>query len=152
MAAVYEGYSFCPIHSMIRSTQMQSQKLRLYLHLVPFFGTALSLWTLYGKSTLAIEEVEGTAKENANQALETASIRSVSRISVVLGLSCLCAITSLSAAAHTPTSQINHLRFLFASSFVGSSYFLLSLTLMFRIARDQSVQLPGLRRLSRRLP
>jgi len=130
----------------------QLQKLQLYLHLVPIFGVVLSLWSLYGKSTLAVEEIEENPREAAGKAFESASVESVSRLSVMLGLICVGAIASLGAGAHTQTSQIAHLRFLFASSFVGSSYFLLSLALMFRVAKDQSIQLPGLRQLSRRLP
>ncbi|MBE9064205.1 hypothetical protein [cf. Phormidesmis sp. LEGE 11477] len=130
----------------------QLQKLRLYLHLVPVFGVMLSLWSLYGKSTLAVEEPEGATEKMTEEAFDAASVRSVSRLSVILGLSCVGAIACLNIGAHAQTSQINHLRFLLTSSFVGSGYFLLSLTLMFRIAKDQSVRLPGLSQLSRRLP
>lgn len=121
-------------------TSSSLQKLRIYLRLVPIFGVILSLWSLYGKSGSAIEDPE------------EAMVKAASRLSVILGLVCVGAIASLGVGAHTQTSQITHLRFLFTSSFIGSGYFLLSLTLMFRVAKDQSIQLPGLSQLSRRLP
>ncbi|MGB3787848.1 MAG: hypothetical protein WA949_07550 [Phormidesmis sp.] len=121
-------------------TPQPLQKLQVYLHLVPVFGIILSLWSLYGKSSSTVEDPE------------EAMVKAASRLSVIFGLVCVGAIASLGAGAHSQTSQINQLRFLFASSFVGSGYFLLSLTLMFRVAKDQSIRLPGLSQLSRRLP
>lgn len=140
-----------PPHLMLPPQRSQLQKLRLYLHLLPIFGIVLSLGTLYGKSTLAVEERQRT-DETTEAAFEMASVKSVSRLSVALGLSCVCAIACLGAGAHSQVNQINHLRLLLASSFVGSSYFLLSMVLMFRVATDQSIWLPGISRLSRRLP
>ena len=139
--------------SIQRSHQRsQLQKLRLYLHLVPIFGLVPSLWSLYGKLTLAGEDAERSVRESTDEALESAAVKSVSRLSVMLGLVCVCAIASLSIGAHTQSSHINQLRLLLMSSFVGSSYFLLSLALMFRVATDQSIRLPLISRLSRRLP
>ncbi|MEM8505861.1 MAG: hypothetical protein AAF716_22245 [Cyanobacteria bacterium P01_D01_bin.1] len=125
------------------------KKLWIYLHLVPVFGVLLSLWSLYGKTALAVEELERPAEDGP---AEAAIVKKASRLSVTLGLVCVGAIASLNAGAYTQTSQLAQLRFLFASSFVGSGYFLLSLVLMFRVAKDQSIQLPGLSQLSRRLP
>jgi hypothetical protein len=125
----------------------------MYLHLIPIFGVILSLWSLYGKPGLADEDLATQeATQDSEAFAETAIVNSASRLSVMLGLICMGAIASLGAGAYTQPGQIAHLRFLFASSFVGSSYFLLSLALMFRIAKDQSIRLPGLRQLSRRLP
>ncbi len=121
-------------------TSLSPRKLQIYLHLVPVFGVVLSLWSLYGKPSSTVEDSE------------EATVKAASRLSVILGLACVGAIASLGAGAHSQTSQLNQLRFLFASSFVGSSYFLLSLALMFRVAKDQSIRLPGLSQLSRRLP
>ncbi|MEL6940889.1 MAG: hypothetical protein AAFO84_17035 [Cyanobacteria bacterium J06598_1] len=117
------------------------QKLRTYLHLVPVFGTVLSLWTLYGEPVSQVED-----------ALDGAQRLAASRLSVVLGLGCLCAIALLGGAASSQASQAASLRFLLASSFVGSGYFLLSLGLMFRVATNRSIRLPGVSQLSRRLP
>ena len=116
------------------------KKMRIYLHLVPLFGVFLSLWTLYGKSDAHVEDSD------------QAQLRAASRLSVIVGLGCISAIALLGAGASTQASQTASLRFLLASSFVGSGYFLLSLGLMFRVAKDQSIRLPGLSQLSRRLP
>lgn len=116
------------------------QKMRIYLHLVPVFGIVLSFWTLYGEGKV---EREGIEQEQ---------MRTASRLSVVIGLGCISAIALLGAGASTQASQMASLRFLLASSFVGSGYFLLSLALMFRVAKGQSIRLPGISQLSRRLP
>jgi len=118
--------------------------MRTYLHLVPVFGVVPSLWTLYGEASPAGEE--------GNRTSEEAQMRAVSRLSVLLGLGCISAIALLGAGAATQSSQMASLRFLLASSFVGSGYFVLSLMLMFRVAKGQSIRIPGVSQLSRRLP
>lgn len=121
------------------------QRLRIYLHLIPMFGVVPSLWTLYGKGDVPVEDIEA------------AQLKSISRLAVVLGMSSICAITLLAAGGLTAggsiqNSQAASLRLLIASSFVGSGYFLLNLSLMFRVAKGQSIRLPGITQLSRRLP
>lgn len=118
--------------------------MRTYLHLVPVFGVVPSLWTLYGQASASGEEIDRTSEE--------AQVQAASRLSVVIGLSCISAIALLGAGAATQPSQIASLRFLLASSFVGSGYFLLSLVLMFRVSKGQSIRIPGVSQLSRRLP
>lgn len=119
-------------------------RLRTYLHLVPVLGVIPSLWTLYGEN---YGEPGSTSEE-----IEESSVRSASRLSITIGISCISAIALLGAGASTQSSQMASLRFLMASSFVGSGYFLLSLVLMFRVAKGQSIRLPGVSQLSRRLP
>jgi hypothetical protein len=114
--------------------------MRIYLHLVPVLGVVPSLWTLYGKADSQCEEID------------EAQVRAASRLAVVLGLGCIGAIALLGASASSQTSQTANLRLLIASSTVGSGYFLLSLGLMFRVAKNQSIRLPGISQLSRRLP
>ena len=125
------------------------QRLRTYLHLVPVFGVVPSLWTLYIRTSYGESP---TAGEEVNSALEEAQILAASRLSVLIGLGCISAIALLGAGAATQTTQMASLRFLLASSFVGSGYFLLSLVLMFRVAKGQSIRIPGVSQLSRRLP
>lgn len=115
-------------------------KLRIYLHLVPLFGMVPSLLTLYGERSAHGED------------REQAQVRAASRLSVIVGLGCISAIALLGAGASTQASQVASMRFLLASSFVGSGYFLLSVGLMFRVAKGQSIRLPGVSQLSRRLP
>ncbi len=114
--------------------------MQIYLHLVPVFGVLLSLLTLYGE------------RDTHGEDREQAQVRAASRLSVIVGLGCMSAIALLGAGASTQASQVASLRFLLASSFVGSGYFLLSVGLMFRVAKDQSIRLPGISQLSRRLP
>lgn len=85
-------------------------------------------------------------------ALESAQIKAASRLSVVLGVGCISAITLLFAGATTQSSQVGTLRFLLASSFIGSGYFALCVALMFQVATDKSIRIPGVSQLSRRLP
>ncbi len=120
------------------------QKMRMYLHLVPVFGILPSLWTLYG---------ENYGEERAvTEDIAEKQVKAASRLSVLIGLSCISAIALFGAGATTQASQLASIRFLLASSFVGSGYFLLSISLMFRVAKGQSIRLPGVSQLSRRLP
>ncbi len=120
-------------------------KLRIYLHLVPVFGVLLSLWILYGERAFQREDSVSNSEADAQ-------LRSVSRLAVVMGLGCVGAIALLAGAADSQVFQAANLRFLIACSFIGSSYFLLNLSLMFRVAKGQSIRLPGISPLSRRLP
>ena len=135
------------------------QRMRTYLHLVPVFGVVPSLWTLYGKpdskqanSDLKPYGKTPAAAEDIDSASDEAQIQAASRLSVLIGLGCISAIALLGAGASTQASQMASLRFLLASSFVGSGYFLLSLVLMFRVAKGKSIRIPGVSQLSRRLP
>ncbi|MEA5465925.1 hypothetical protein [Leptothoe sp. PORK10 BA2] len=110
-------------------------RLRLYLNLVPVFGVPASLWTLYG-----------THQQSQPQ------LKQVSRLAIVLGMGWLLATVLLSAGAHSEFSQMATLRFWIASSVVGSGYFITNLWLMLQVSRGRSPKLPGITRLSRRLP
>jgi len=127
-------------------TYSHLQKMRTYLHLVPVFGIVLSLFPLYGEASYG--EPTANVEENRDDAQRLAA----SRLSVVLGLGSVCAIALLGLGASSQASQAASLRFLLTSSFVGSGYFLLSIGLMFRVATNRSIRLPGLTQLSRRLP
>ncbi len=120
------------------------QRMRIYLHLIPMFGVVPSLWTLYGKGDVPTDDIE------------EARLRSVSRLAVVVGMSSVCAIALLiggaTAGGSIQNSQAASLRLLITSSFIGSGYFLLNVSLMFRVAKGQSIRLPGITQLSRRLP
>ena len=110
-------------------------RLRLYLNLVPVLGIPASLWTLY-----------------ADPNRPDLRLKQVSRLAIVLGMGWLLATVLLSAGAHSEFSQMATLRFWVASSFVGSGYFMTNLWLMLRVSRGHSTRLPGITRLSRRLP
>ncbi|MBE9077295.1 hypothetical protein IQ241_08300 [Romeria aff. gracilis LEGE 07310] len=106
------------------------QKLRLFFYLIPVLGVFPAAWALY----------QGVSGQE----------RSVSRLAVTLGLGWIVATVLLGAGAEL--SSAASLRFLIASSFVGSGYFLVNIGLMVRVWRQQSVRLPGVTQLSRRLP
>ncbi|MEL6604754.1 MAG: hypothetical protein AAFP20_16195 [Cyanobacteria bacterium J06614_10] len=152
------------------SVRPSVHKLRLYLHIVPILGILPSLLclyrsaghtsigrTVYGEGGSGSEEyVAGSGDTICGNlpadTVEAAQLKAVSRQSVLLGLGCVSAMILLAAGASTQPSQVGAIRFLLASSFVGSGYFLVSLGLMFRVARDRSIRLPGVSQLSRRLP
>ena len=151
-----------------KRTHPPATKLRMYLHLVPIFGMAFSLWSLYGSKSSSRPGIRaantssgntssgnvpsGNAPAGNDISIENTHIHTASPLSIVLGVGCISAITLLNAMASTQPSHIATLRFLIGSSFIGSGYFLVSLALMFRVAKDQSIRLPGLTPLSRRLP
>ncbi len=110
-------------------------RLRLYLSLIPVLGVAVSLWTLYMESPQPDPQ-----------------LKQVSRLAVVLGMGWLLATVLLSAGAHSEFSQLATLRFWIVNSFVGSGYFLTNVWLMLRVSQGKSARLPGISRLSRRLP
>ena len=145
------------------------QRMRIYLHLVPVFGVVPSLWTLYSSGNSpgnSLGNSRETSREascevscesygedrDASEEIGSARLKSASQLSVLIGLGSISAIALLGAAASTQPTQLVALRFLISASFVGSGYFLLSLALMFRVAKGQSIRLSGLTPLSRRLP
>ncbi|MEM6449867.1 MAG: hypothetical protein AAF703_06095 [Cyanobacteria bacterium P01_D01_bin.105] len=153
------------------------QRMRIYLHLVPVFGIIPSLWTLsqnapqnapdntrlsqnqpshqpgrhanhQGKPHLSIDRTHYADSQNSRSLQLTAA----SKLSVLIGLGSISAIALLGATASSQATQLATLRLLIGSSFIGSGYFLLSLALMFRVAKGQSIRIPGITPLSRRLP
>lgn len=125
------------------------QRMRIYLHLVPVFGVVPSLWTLYSQG----QQQEDYGDNCADlEDVGSARLKSASQLSVLIGLGCISAIALFGAAASAQPTQLATLRFLLGSSFVGSGYFLLSLALMFRVAKGKSIRIPGITSLGRRLP
>jgi len=97
-------------------------RLQLFLYLVPIFGFFPALWTLYRR--------QGTKEQ-----------QTISRLSVTLALSWLCAYFLLSAGAE---SQFWTLRLLMTNTLLTSGYFLVSLGLMVRLWQRKSTRLPGI--------
>ncbi|MEO0540122.1 MAG: hypothetical protein AAFZ80_04555 [Cyanobacteria bacterium P01_A01_bin.105] len=110
------------------------QRLQTLINLVPVLGIVPSLWTLY----------------RGEQAHPT--VRSVSRIAVVLAFSWVSATVLLGAGANLPLSHLATVRLLLANGFVGTSYFVISFWLMWRVWQRQSTRLPIITPASRRLP
>ena len=143
------------------------QRMRIYLHLVPVFGIVPSLWTLYqnGQNQNGYQNGQNQPSRKGNLSLPTdradyadlpdrnyLQLKAASKLSVLIGLGSISAIALLGTAANIQPNQVATLRLLIGSSFIGSGYFLLSLALMFRVAKGKSIRIPGITPLSRRLP
>ncbi|MBH8577367.1 hypothetical protein I8752_31250 [Nostocaceae cyanobacterium CENA369] len=106
---------------MPREEAAASRRL-LLIHLIPVLGFFPSLWTLYRR--------QGSREQLV-----------VSRLSITLGLTWLLGYLLLAAGAET--SNFFTLRLLILNSFFTSSYFLVSVWLMFRLIKGKSNRLPG---------
>ncbi|MGB0562469.1 MAG: hypothetical protein ACPGVO_11805 [Spirulinaceae cyanobacterium] len=100
------------------------QRLMMFLYLVPGFGIFPALWTLYRH--------QGSRRQ-----------QQVSRVAVLLGLAWFCTYGALGLGAEQ-MSEIARFRLLFLNGMATTGYVLLCLSLMLRVWRNQSVQLPGL--------
>jgi len=96
---------------------------QLLLYLIPILGFFPSLWTLYRR--------QGSREQQA-----------VSRLSITLTLTWL--LGYLLLATGSATSDYLTLRLLLLNSFLTSSYFLVSIWLMFRLLQGKYARLPGL--------
>ena len=107
------------------------RRLALFLYLVPVIGFIPALWTLY-------------------QRLGDRHQQSVSRLSITLTLGWLFGYILLNMGAHTSPNLAVPL--LIASSLLTSGYFLLNIGLMIQLLRRKRLWLPGISRISDRLP
>ncbi|NJK28585.1 MAG: hypothetical protein HC925_09425 [Coleofasciculaceae cyanobacterium SM2_3_26] len=108
-----------------------TERLRGFVYLIPVFGFFPALWVLYRR--------RGSRQE-----------RVLCRLSVTLALVWLAGhVLVEGGAAIAPENQISWLIF---SSILTSSYFLVNTGLMFRLWRNRPIWLPGISRLSDRLP
>lgn len=111
-------------------TNPQPPRLSLFLYLIPILGFFPALWALY--------------RRHGN-----ASALAVSRLSVTLTLTWLIGYLLLTVGAET--SAFFSLRLLILNSFFTSSYFVVSVWLMWRLATGNRAVLPGFSRFSQRL-
>jgi hypothetical protein len=114
-----------------RLKEQDLQRLWAYMYLVPMIGFFPALWALY--------RGQGNRHE-----------RNASRLAVTLALGWLVGYLLLGSESQTPDS--NTLSWLIGSALLTSGYFLTSLWLMVRLWQRQPLRLPGLSRLSDRLP
>lgn len=115
------------------------ERLQIFIYLIPVLGFFPALWTLYrqtGERPLA--GVSGRSRQNA------------SRLAVTLALGWIVGYALLGAGAQAADSLT--LPLLIASSLLTSGYFLANIWLMVRLWQGQSIRLPGISRLSDRLP
>ena len=97
------------------------KRLELFLYLAPVLGFFPSLWTLYRR--------QGTPGQKA-----------VSRLSVTLALGWILGYILLGAGADTSESW--RLPLLLINTLFTSSYFVVSVWLMFRLSERQPLRLP----------
>ena len=107
------------------------EKLKLLIYLVPIFGVFPALWSLYGK--------QGSRQEQR-----------ISRLVVTLALGWLLTYGLLSLGSQVSPSLA--LRLLVTNTLVTTGYFVTNLWLMVRLLQDKPVRLPGISRVSDRLP
>jgi hypothetical protein len=145
----------------------------LFLYLVPVFGCAPALWSLYRSSadrrgTLAdggLDELPiDRAQSGNNQRLGShvgdpkaltvgradRREQQVSRVAVTLGGTWLLATLLLGAGSQT--TELPEVSTLVASTVVTSSYFLINLWLMVQVLRRRRIWLPGVSDWGDRLP
>nr|WP_322656748.1 hypothetical protein [Dendronalium sp. ChiSLP03b]MDZ8202958.1 hypothetical protein [Dendronalium sp. ChiSLP03b] len=108
--------------SLIPIQDTASFRRLLLIHLIPIIGFFPSLWTLYHR--------QGSREQLV-----------VSRLSITLALTWLLGYLLLAAGAET--SNFFTLRLLILNSFFTSSYFLVSIWLMFRLIKGKSNRLAG---------
>ncbi len=107
------------------------KRLQLFIYLVPIVGFFPAVWTLYRR--------QGTKQE-----------RALSRLVITLALGWLFGYILLGTGAQTSESLT--LPLLLTSSLLTSGYFLVNIWLMVRLWQRKPLRLPGISRLSDRLP
>ncbi|HEY9887605.1 MAG TPA: hypothetical protein V6D02_04340 [Candidatus Obscuribacterales bacterium] len=107
------------------------ETLKLLIYLVPIFGFFPALWSLYLK--------QGTPRE-----------ATVSKTAVTLALAWV-VVYGLTAAGSQATDLLGT-RLLVTSLLTTTGYFVTNLWLMVRLLQGGSVRLPGLSKISDRLP
>lgn len=103
-------------------TDKKLQQLQLCLYLLPILGIIPSIWTLY----------QGKANEQKQK---------TSRLSIILVLSWSLAYIALSFSAHQ-SSEILAFRLLYTNALITTGYFLVCLSLMFRLLQGKTPSLP----------
>jgi hypothetical protein len=119
---------------MTQSDPLESKeldRLQIFIYLIPVLGFFPALWTLY-------RQTGGRSRQNA------------SRLAITLAMGWIVGYTLLAAGAQTADSLT--LPLLITSSLLTSGYFLANIWLMVRLWQGQSIRLPGISRLSDRIP
>lgn len=112
------------------------KRLLLFIYLVPIFGVVPAVWTL-------------TRRERDRKQ------REVSRVAILVGLAWLLGtlcLTSGVAISNAENAQGMGISLLLFNSLLTSGYFLSNVWLMVRVWRRQSLDLPGLHRVTKYLP
>lgn len=113
--------NFEPMDNSHHSEDSCTHPTQLLLYLIPVIGFFPSLWTLYRQ--------QGSREQLA-----------ISRLSITLVFTWLLGYLLLATGA--ATSEFLTLRLLILNSFLTSSYFLVSIWLIVRVAKGKSKRLP----------
>ncbi len=124
------GESFTHPEFLMSSQNTAISKRQLLFYLIPVIGFFPSLWTLYRH--------QGSREQLI-----------VSRLSITLAFTWLLGYFLLATGAEN--SAFFTLRLLILNSFLTSSYFLVSVWLMFRIIQGKSSRLPGFSNFAERI-
>jgi hypothetical protein len=116
-----------PLADPLKSEDLD--RIQILIYLVPVLGFFPALWTLYRQDG-------GRSRQNA------------SRLAVTLAMGWLVGYTLLGAGSAATDS----LPLLITSSLLTSGYFLTNIWLMVRLWQGQAIRLPGISRLSDRIP
>lgn len=128
--------------SMKQSEPLKSEdldRLQLFIYLIPILGFFPALWTL--------------SRQRGGRPLTGESERSrqnASRLAVTLAMGWIVGYALLGSGAQAADSLT--LPLLITSSLLTSGYFLVNIWLMVRLWKGQSIRLPGISRLSDRIP
>jgi len=106
----------------LSSVSDKKAQQQLWIYLLPIVGIFPSIWTLY----------RGKANEESQK---------TSRLSLTLVMFWLTAYISLFVSANQ-TSDILAFRLLYTNALITTGYFLVCLSLMFRLLKGQSPYLP----------
>ncbi len=112
------------------------KRLLLFIYLVPVFGVVPAIWTL-------------------NRRDSDSKQREVSRIAVIVGMAWLLGallLTSGVAISNAENAQGMGISLLLFNSLLTSGYFLSNFWLMVRVWRRQSLDLPGIKSVTKYLP
>lgn len=125
--------------SMKPSDLLESEdldRLQIFIYLIPVLGFFPALWTLYRQAGRSLTGAE-RSRQNA------------SRLAVTLAIGWIMGYSLLGAGAQATSLT---LPLLITSSLLTSGYFLVNIWLMVRLWQGQSIRLPGISRLSDRIP
>lgn len=112
------------------------KRLFLFIYLIPVFGVVPALWTL-------------SRRDSDRKQREVSRVATLIGLAWLIGTLCLTSGVAITSGENAQSMGISQLLF---NSLFTSSYFLSNLWLMVRVWRRQSLDIPGLKRITKYLP
>lgn len=150
-------YNLCPIrlYSPCKAIMKQSDllenedldRLQIFIYLIPVLGFFPALWTLYRQAG-GRSQTDSSGRSRSGNSESTR--QNASRLAVTLAMGWIVGYALLGAGAQAADSLT--LPLLITSSLLTSGYFLVNIWLMVRLWQGRSIRLPGISRLSDRIP